>query len=187
MKHTCTRQVAMRGASLLNGVSGVAALCGSPVVPRVPEAWRREGDACVKRLKQPSSADDFGAVHALAMQALEASQGAGPSAQEGAASVASKTVRGLGLRELQRFLDEKDPTQTYAGTQRVPGKAGRAIWTALGTREEVEQALEERDAARRRALREEEEGHTAGALLAAALAPPSPAPPRHKGGCCCML
>ena len=86
------------------------------------------------------------------MQALESSQGAGPSGQEGAVPEASKTVRGLGLRELQRFLDEKDPKQTYAGMRRVPGKDGSAIWTALGTKEEVEQALEERDAAQREAL-----------------------------------
>jgi hypothetical protein len=48
--------------------------------------------------------------------------GTGTKTQEG--------IRGLALREFERFLDEHDPDHTFAGLQRVVTTEGQACWTA---------------------------------------------------------
>ena len=93
--------------SVYNGVAGVARMFGAPV-PSVPEEWRAGAQASVELLKQESSVEAFGVVHA----------------EVKAADEKKESVRGASLRELQSFFTTHDQSKGFAGLR--PGCLGQA-------------------------------------------------------------
>ena len=87
---------------------------------------------------QESSVEKFGAVHAKVQE--------DDNEQE--------TTRGASLRELQRFFEEHDKDEGYAGLRRIADEDGTAVWTIL---KETEVAAQLEKRARER--REEERRH----------------------------
>ena len=81
---------------------------------------------------QESSVEKFGAVHAKVQE--------GDNEQE--------TTRGASLRELQRFFEEHDKDEGYAGLRRIADEDGTAVWTLL-KETEVAAQLERRARERR--------------------------------------
>jgi hypothetical protein len=65
-----------------------------------------------------------------------------------------ETTRGASLRELQRFFEEHDKNEAYAGLRRIADEDGTAVWTVL-KETEVAAQLEKRAKERR----EEERRH----------------------------
>ena len=68
-------QVGMHALSVFNGVAGVARMFGAPV-PSVPADWQRGAQKSVELLKQESSVEAFGAVHASTAEGNENGVGA---------------------------------------------------------------------------------------------------------------
>ena len=159
-------QVGLHAASLVNGVSGVAKLFGFPL-PSVPEQWREGAQNSVEILKQESSVEAFGAVHAKVQAGDEKNE---------------LDLRGEGLRELERFFKDYDTDKNYAGLRRIGDpNDGTAVWTRLTDPVAVKDALakraKERNAERRRGeadyatyLREKAAGGDASADAAGATA-----------------
>ena len=157
-------QVGMHAMSLFNGVAALPRMFGAPV-PSIPEEWRKAAQTSVEILKQESSVEAFGAVHASAMDAGEKAE----------------TMRGAALRDLQRFFETHDKDRRYAGLRRIGDGDGAALWTALPD-VEVNAALERRCQERR----QEERVHDQ--LMQSALrrleegAPSAAAGGGHSGG-----
>ena len=93
---------------------------------------------------QESSVEKFGAVHAKVQE--------GENEQE--------TTRGASLRELQRFFEEHDKDEGYAGLRRIADEDGTAVWTAL-KETEVAAQLEKRARERREEEQRRDELFTA--------------------------
>ena len=117
--------------SLYNGAAGIARMCGAPL-PSVPTGWCKGAQESIALLGQKSSVEKFGVVHDEVMSA------------EDAATAEAKTVRGASLRELQRFFEDKDKENTFAGLRRLGDDDGTAVWTVLADEKEVREAIAKR-------------------------------------------
>ncbi|KAK1736247.1 serine/threonine-protein kinase [Skeletonema marinoi] len=127
-------QVGMRAISICNGAAGFAKVFGIPA-PKVPKEWLKGAQDSVELLKQESSVQEFGIVHA----------------QVKGGTQENTSVRGASLREFQDFLKTNDPGQKegknghFAGLQRFGDpEDGTALWTALTDQSAIENALKER-------------------------------------------
>jgi len=146
-------QVGMRAMSIYNGTAGIARAFGYPV-PKVPKAWRDGARESIELLKQESSVEQFGVVHAEVKKAGED----------------TATVRGKSLRELQDFFAANDPglksgkQGDFAGLRRIGDpEEGTALWTTLSDPAQVSAAIEER--ARERRLEQREQEKTVAAAI----------------------
>lgn len=108
-------QYGMKAMSLYNGVGGIIQMFGFPFLPQVPKPIRDKIQDSVHILKQPSSVGAFSVVHEKVKKGDEE----------------STSVRGASLRELKRFLEEKDLYNDFAGLRRVYDEDGGALWTAV--------------------------------------------------------
>jgi len=124
-------QVSMRAISLCNGVAGIASVFGFPL-PTIPEEVRSNMQDSVDILKQESSVEAFGSLQEVVTDLGDSSE----------KKEAKQTVRGESLRQLLEFLEPEIKKKEFAGLNRYPDRDGRAIWTQLKNREEVEKALD---------------------------------------------
>jgi len=120
-------QVGIRAMAIYNGVAGVAGMFGYPL-PIVPEAWSKGAQESVELLKQESSVEQFGVVHAVVMDGSEV----------------EKSVRGESLRVFVDFMKKKAGGD-FAGLQRIGDpEDGTALWTTLTNPVDIEHALKQR-------------------------------------------
>ena len=138
-------QVSMRAMSLYNGAAGIARMCGAPL-PSVPAGWCKGAQESIALLGQMSSVEKFGVVHDEVMSA------------EDAATAEAKTVRGASLRELQRFFEDKDKENTFAGLRRLGDDDGTAVWTKLHDERDVQKAIAARMRDRQKEYQQENPG-----------------------------
>jgi serine/threonine protein kinase len=140
-------KVGMRAMSIYNGAAGLAKMFGYPA-PIVPKAWAEGAQESVELLKQESSVEQFGVVHAEVQGGTEE----------------SKSVRGASLREFMDFMSKNDPglkdgkSGDFAGLQRIgEPEDGTALWTKLTDSVAIENALKERAHQRREEERKQNE------------------------------
>jgi len=127
-------QVGMIAISLCNGAAGLAKVFGIPA-PKVPKEWSKGARDSVELLKQESSVQEYGIVHA----------------QVKGGTQANTSVRGESLRQFQDFMNDYDPGLKkgkkghFAGLHRIGDpEEGTAVWTALTDQSAIESALEKR-------------------------------------------
>jgi serine/threonine protein kinase len=120
--------------AVVNGAALVGSIFGLPI-PRVPGALQEKAYNAVGKLDKKSSVAEFDVLQQTLDSEAEDVTGSADKKQEG--------VRGLALREFERFIDEHDPNHTFASLQRVVSTKGQACWTTM-SKEQIEAAEEER-------------------------------------------
>ena len=115
-EHMPMMRMGLQAMAVANGAASIANMF-CPFVPRtlVPERITSKAKQFVDGLDKESNVSDFSSVQAV----VDGDDGGTPK-------------RGAGLRNFQKFLQEKDPESLFAGLKRVCGKdcgnEGNAIW-----------------------------------------------------------
>jgi hypothetical protein len=120
--------------AVVNGAALVGSIFGLPI-PRVPGALQEKAYNAVGKLDKKSSVAEFDVLQQTLDSEAEDVTGSADKKQEG--------VRGLALREFERFIDEHDPNHTFASLQRVVSTKGQACWTTM-SQEQIEAVEEDR-------------------------------------------
>ena len=116
----------LKAIYIFNGAAILAQCFGVPV-PRIPSIFSGAARDLVGSLSEKSNVAEYDVVQ----QALDGSLEQDCSASVGAdKSSAAKAYRGKPLRELARFLVEKDPGSNFADLRPVLTADGSCIWTS---------------------------------------------------------